>query len=82
MREVIRHVQAARKKAGLNVDDRIILGLESNDSELCKAIDEHMTIIENETLAQKLGPVSRGMYEEEVKIEGDKDLKISLRLAA
>jgi len=78
-REIIRHVQSARKKAGLSVDDHIILGLKSNDSKLNEAIDEHARIIEGETLALKLGPILDDMHEEEVKIEGDKDLKIFLK---
>ena len=81
-REIIRHVQSARKKAGLSVDDRILLGLKSNDNELNETITEHERIIEHETLALKLGPISYDMHEEEVKIEGDKDLKISLKRAA
>lgn len=57
MREVIRHVQAARKAAGLNVDDRISLQLDTDDAELAKALDEHHDTIYVETLATKSGSV-------------------------
>ena len=75
MREVIRYVQAARKKAGLNVDDYIKLMLETDDAELAKAIDEHKETIHTETLAD--GVAKDGDYTEEVTVEGAK-LTVSL----
>mgnify|MGYP000574123260 FL=1 len=74
MREVVRHVQSARKSAGLQVDDRITLTLETGDDELQRAIDEHRDTITAETLAV-MGQADG--YSMMAKIEGVV-LKISL----
>lgn len=74
MREVIRHVQSARKNAGLNVDDRIALELNSSDDELSKAINEHRDTINAETLATT-GQTSENRSS--VKVDGA-ELNISL----
>lgn len=77
MREVIRHVQSARKTAGLNVDDHIKLGLATEDKDLQKAIDEHEKTIAAETLADT---VSSSSYDHKVsvKVEGA-ELTVALK---
>jgi isoleucyl-tRNA synthetase len=77
MREIIRHVQAARKNAGLNVDDRIELNLVSDASDLNTAIEEHQNTIAEETLAQSFGDAEGG-YETTVSID-DMELRICLK---
>jgi len=54
MREVIRNVQSARKKAGLEVDDRISLALLTHENELHAAMSEFAETIKAETLAHEL----------------------------
>ncbi|NTW61092.1 isoleucine--tRNA ligase [Candidatus Saccharibacteria bacterium] len=77
MREVIRHVQIARKDAGLNIDDRIKLFLTAADSELKQAIDDNKLIITDETLATSLDYQGEGSFKTTAKIEGS-DIHISL----
>jgi len=77
MREVIRYVQNARKNAKLNIDDRIVLSLETSSEELAAAIETHKDVIKAETLAVEMNAVSDG-HEEDVKIDGDA-LHIALR---
>jgi isoleucyl-tRNA synthetase len=78
MREIIRHVQSARKAAGLNVDDRIILSLVAEDKQLQQAIKEHANTIAAETLATTLDKVADG-YEQIVTIDG---AVLTIRLVA
>jgi isoleucyl-tRNA synthetase len=76
MRDVIRLVQSARKQAGLQVDDRIELGLKCDDHVVTQAIAEHAGAIKAETLAVSLDEVVEG-YTTEGKVEGA-ELTISL----
>ncbi len=75
-REVVRFVQAARKNAGLNVDDRIKLNLAS-EGELAEAISEYKDTIASETLATQISSDSFE-YSEEVSVENN-PLKVSLQ---
>ena len=81
MREIIRHIQAARKAAGLNVDDRIRLYVQTHSDELAKAIDQHEETIKSETLTTAwLKDTDEAGYETTVKVEGN-ELKICLKKA-
>ena len=80
MREIIRHVQSARKKAGLQVDDRIELGITSSDSEITQAVDMFADTIKAETLAVKLGSAADDMGKYDVKVDG-KPVEIYLKKA-
>jgi isoleucyl-tRNA synthetase len=79
MREVVRHVQSARKSAGLNVDDRISLHFDTKSSTVKKAIEEHMQTIEQETLAV-VSDTSLEGYQEKANVEAD-ELTITLKIA-
>ena len=70
MREIVRHVQSARKQAGLQIDDRIILNIFSDDSEMYQAIDAFTDVIKSETLAVELNSVVNESEKYDAKIEG------------
>ena len=80
MREVVRHVQSARKQAGLQIDDRIVLSISSDDSEISQAVDAFADVIKAETLAVELNSVADESEKYDVKIEG-KLVEISLKKA-
>ncbi|MSQ96572.1 MAG: isoleucine--tRNA ligase [Gemmataceae bacterium] len=73
-REVIRHVQTARKDAELEMDDRIVLSLATDDAKLNDAIKTHRDYLGNETLVAEWAaqPLGDGPYRVEVKIEAAK----------
>jgi isoleucyl-tRNA synthetase len=79
-REIIRHIQNARKNAGLNIEDRIELSLITDVDEIRRAIKGHMKIIMDETLATEYSDSKIKNFQVDVIIEGDR-LIISLQKA-
>jgi isoleucyl-tRNA synthetase len=76
-RELIRFVQAARKKAGLNVDDRIKLSVS------CNVADDMIDVVKNEVLAIDFTTsvdAKNYAYDEIVEIDGE-NVTISLEKA-
>ena len=71
IRELIRFVQAARKKAGLNVDDRIKLMVSMEVPET------YREMLMNEVLAEELVQEGNFGYDEIVKVQGE-NVAISL----
>jgi isoleucyl-tRNA synthetase len=70
MRELIRQVQTARKAAGLNIDDRIVLAIGSSNEELTRTLSEHGDTITAETLATSLNEEQPEQYTTDVFVEG------------
>jgi isoleucyl-tRNA synthetase len=68
-REVVHAVQAARKDAGLNVEDRITLTL-GGDEKLLEAARAHEGYVAGETLATSVTYDGAASGAAEVKIEG------------
>ncbi|MBC7581301.1 isoleucine--tRNA ligase [Aeromicrobium sp.] len=79
-REVIRNVQQARKAAGLQVDDRIVLCLTTEALELVQAIKEYAIQIVSETLSTGLVEEQQAQFTSVAKVEGQ-ELRISLSKA-
>ena len=81
MREIIRHIQATRKKAGLNVDDRIELNFTSENAEVLDAFKKFEQEISKEVLATKVEISKNELdFTQTVKVEGS-EAKISLKKA-
>ncbi len=81
-REVVRHVQNARKEAKLEMEDRIILYLHTDSPELRQAIEAHRDYIANETLTTHWAtqPLGGDAHKTTVKVDGQ-SLVIELRKA-
>ena len=81
MREIIRHIQAARKKADLNVDDRIELNFISENTEVLDSFKKFEQEISKEVLATKAEISENELdFAQIVKVEGS-EVKISLKKA-
>lgn len=81
-REIIRNVQQTRKDAGLDVENRILLTLNTDSKDLTDATSQCLELIKKEVLATTLSLSSESYdYQKEVEIEKHK-LTISLKKAA
>jgi isoleucyl-tRNA synthetase len=80
MREIVRHIQNARKNAGLNVDDHIAVSLVSSDADVVQTIADFHDTIAAETLADAVTTTPYDFYMTDVKVEGA-PLQISLQKA-
>ena len=79
MRDVIRLVQNARKNAGLEVSDKIVLGLETS-GDVQAALETHRETVKNEVLAESLdfSAVDDALHGEQEEVEGT-SVEISLK---
>ena len=79
-REVVRYVQDARKAAGLEVEDRIELYLQTDAPELRAALEAFREYIAAETLAARWAdrPLDGSAHTVDVRVDG-KPLRIMLR---
>ena len=77
MRELVRRIQNTRKNAGLNVEDRINLAINSSDPKIITALKKHRSVIMSETLAETLNSSGNYQFSEQVQIDG-KDVNISI----
>ena len=71
VRELVRAVQSARKKAGLQVDDRIKLSVS------CEVPEEWLGVLKNEVLAEGVARDENYEYDEIAKVSGQ-NVTISL----
>jgi isoleucyl-tRNA synthetase len=80
-RELIRGVQDARKAAGLDVSDRIVLGI-SAGGRIAEALAEHRATVAGETLAIELTDrtFDGGSFRQDLNVDGE-TVAISLRKA-
>jgi isoleucyl-tRNA synthetase len=80
-RDIVRLVQDLRKNSGLEMEDRIVLYLGTDDKNLKQAIVDHRAYIAAETLTKQWAVEPFDPHSADVKVEGV-SLKISLRKIA
>lgn len=73
LRELVRELQVARKEAGLNIDDRIVLNLETESAELKELVAKNLEIINAEVLCVSNQKLENG-FEREIEIDDNKIL--------
>ena len=80
-REVVRSIQDARKQAGLDVSDRIVLGV-SGSTAIETALKKHRDYVMNETLALdwQTGQGNEALYRDERRL-GDENWVLEFRKA-
>ena len=69
-RDLVRAVQTARKEAGLEVSDRIALGIAGGEA-VAAALEAHGDFIKDETLALSLAAEAGEGFVSETEIQGD-----------
>lgn len=74
-RDIVRHIQEARKECNYNVDDRIFIKIES--TELAETIGNFANYIETETLSKIDNSINSPDLEKDISIE---EIKIKLSL--
>ena len=79
LRELIRELQVARKDAGLNIDDRIVLNLETDSQELKVLVAKNLDMINAEVLCISNQKLDDG-FEREIEID-DKKILAKLKKA-
>jgi len=80
MRDIVRLVQELRKKSGLNVDDRIMLHIDSPDNLVQRAVNDFREVIQRETLALEMSKKQQE-YISDTTVQGAK-IKLSLSKSA
>jgi isoleucyl-tRNA synthetase len=80
-RELVHHVQALRRSSGLDVSDRVALGVDASGP-VAEALDAHREWIASEVLATSIvdGAVEGATASEDVSVEGAK-VRITLHVA-
>jgi isoleucyl-tRNA synthetase len=53
-RDIVRHIQQLRKDSGLEIQDHIVIGWESDHADIIEAIGEHGSYIARETLGKQI----------------------------